>query len=150
MLRLMGELLLGCGIGAGVVLARIYWLNWLEERMIDAFIQEEEEKIQDEYDKYVRIFELLLVGIQPESDFCLVAPSPVVLGVAIMQIIFEEGDELNKMYARADGFDVTIISCQEFAAIASYELVKAIPCVEDMDSDDFWEEDDEDYEESVD
>lgn len=134
------QLLLGCGVGAGVMFALGYWnykrLERLEEKVIDAFIQEE-------HDRYVRIFELLLIGFEPESCFCISASSPVEDGVAVMQIILEEDDELIKLYARADGLAVTIIGHQEWASIAGYELVQAIPCVEDLESDDFWDNDGE-------
>jgi hypothetical protein len=138
------QLLAGGIVGAGAILTLGWWLEHREDRMIDAFLQEEE-------DRYTRIFELLLVGIEPpECEFYLVAPSPVEQGVAVIQMILEEEGQLKKFYARADGLDITIIGFQEFAAIASYDLVKAIPCVEDMESDDFWEddEDEDDYEEA--
>ena len=131
------QLVSGGIVGAGAMLALGWWVSHREDRMIEAFLQEEEDKI-------VKLFELMLLGFEDENITGFIVTSPVETGVVAMKMIVyqEDGDVI--VYARADGFDVSLINFQEWAALATYEVVQAIPCIEDMD--DF--ENDEDWEEA--
>lgn len=134
------QLLAGGVVGAGTMLALGWWVSHREDRMIKAFLQEEEDKI-------VKLFELMLIGFEDENITGFMVTSPVETGVVAMKIIVHQEDGDVIFYARADGLDVSLVNFQEWAALATYEVVQAIPCVEDMESDDFWEDDgDEDSE----
>ena len=130
------QLLLGT-IGAGTILTLGWWAGHREDKMIEAFLQEEEDTI-------IKMFELMLLGFEDESVTGFMVSSPVESGVVAMKMIIHQEDGDVIVYGRADGFDVSLVSFQEWAAIASYEVVQAIPCVEDFDS----FEDDEDWEEA--
>lgn len=136
---MISQLLIGCGVGAGAILTLGWWANHREERMIDAFLQDEE-------DRLVNMFELMLLGFESDNMTGFVTASPVEAGVAVMKMILHEDEQDMIVYARADGFDVSLISFQEWAHLATWEIVKAIPCIEDFDNDGFWEEDDGDEE----
>jgi hypothetical protein len=133
------QLLAGGILGAGAILTLGWWVEHREDRLIEAFLQEEEDTI-------LRMFELMLLGFEDESVTGFIVSSPVEQGVVAMKMIVHEGEQDVIFYARADGFDVSLVSPQEWAAIASYEVVQAIPCVEDFNTEDDWDEDD--YEEA--
>ncbi len=126
-------------VGAGAMLALGWWVSHREDRMIEAFLQGEEDKI-------VKLFELMLIGFEDENITGFMVTSPVETGVVAMKMIVHQEDGDVIFYARADGLDVSLINFQEWAALATYEVVQAIPCVEDFDTEDDWDEDD--YEEA--
>jgi hypothetical protein len=132
---MIAQLLIGGVIGAGAILALGWWAGHREDKMIEAFLQEEEDTV-------IKMFELMLLGFEDESVTGFVVSSPVESGVVAMKMIIHQEDSDVIVYARADGLDVSLVSFQEWAAIASYEVVQAIPCIEDFD--DF--EDDDDWE----
>lgn len=129
------QLLAGGIVGAGAILAIGWWAGHREDRMIEAFLQEEE-------DTLIKMFELMLLGFEDESVTGFIVTSPVEKGVLALKMIIHQEDQDVIVYARADGFDISLVSFQEWAAIATYEVVQAIPCVEDFDDDD-WEDDEE-------